>query len=581
MNKGYKNSAIQELRDQQVRYAPREKKIEQADRAESLLHELKDAELYSYQEICSRIIEFKTEFYPELMMSGESLRDDLRLLVEDLTRSAAVPHESIPQKVWSIEDLAEHFQVSPKTISRWREKGLISRVYVFEGKKRIAFLDSSVSEFVRRNPQRIKKGTEFNRLGEDEKNEIILNARRLAASGANPTEVAKRFARHFNRSPETIRNILKSFDQANPDIAIFPSRTSPLREETRTKVFQEFRSGEPVQNLAERYNRTPGSVYRILGQMRARRIAELPLDYIDNPDFSKYRASGKDSEILASMPPKEKPDTKSMKGVAKKGPSSIDFHEMNSDDAEPKGIPAYLLDLYGVPLLSAEQEMHLFRKMNYLKFLAASHRDALDHANPKRSLMDKIDSLYTLAIETKNDIVTANLRLVVSIAKKHVNVHSQLYELISDGNLALIRAVEKFDYARGNKFSTYASWAIMRNFARTIPNEKKYHERFHASGEVLIFESQPDERTDSLIEEQNQHEREVQIDRLMDMLDDREQSILTQRYGLGVKKETQSLRKVGDEMGITKERVRQIETRALAKLRKAAEDENLEIPGMD
>ena len=79
-------------------------------------------------------------------------------------------------------------------------------------------------------------------------------------------------------------------------------------------------------------------------------------------------------------------------------------------------------------------------------------------------------------------MVEANLRLVVSIAKRHVTPANDFFSLVSDGNISLIRAVEKFDYARGNKFSTYASWAIMKNFARSIPDEKHYRERYVTRG---------------------------------------------------------------------------------------------------
>ena len=95
---------------------------------------------------------------------------------------------------------------------------------------------------------------------------------------------------------------------------------------------------------------------------------------------------------------------------------------------------------------------------------------------------------------TKNQIIRSNLRLVVSIAKRHVGPADNFFELVSDGNMSLMRAVEKFDYARGNKFSTYASWAIMKNFARTIPDEHRYHDRFRTS-QPELFTSAEDDRT--------------------------------------------------------------------------------------
>src|SRR5262249_14679004 len=139
----------------------------------------------------------------------------------------------------------------------------------------------------------------------------------------------------------------------------------------------------------------------------------------------------------------------------------------------PAGLPPYLASLYGdAPLLSREQEAHLFRKMNYLKYRAAKLREALDPARARTADLDEYERLQGEALAVKNQIIRANLRLVVSIAKKRVGTTNNFFELVSDGNMSLIRAVEKFDFARGFKFSTYASWAIMKNFARSIPEEK-------------------------------------------------------------------------------------------------------------
>src|SRR5262249_20060827 len=130
----------------------------------------------------------------------------------------------------------------------------------------------------------------------------------------------------------------------------------------------------------------------------------------------------------------------------------------------PSGLPPYLASLYDAPLLSREQEIHLFRKMNYQKYRASKLRESLDPTRAKAADLDEIERLQKEALDAKNQIIRANLRLVVSIAKKHVGSSNDFFELVSDGNMSLIRAVEKFDQARGFKFSTYASWAIMNNF---------------------------------------------------------------------------------------------------------------------
>ncbi len=126
--------------------------------------------------------------------------------------------------------------------------------------------------------------------------------------------------------------------------------------------------------------------------------------------------------------------------------------------------------------------------------------------------------------------------------------------------MSLIRAVEKFDYSRGNKFSTYASWAIMKNFARTIPEENYRRDRF-VTGHEEMFEAAADNRTDEHEYESALKRMQEAVKGMLGRLDDRERRIIVSRYGLnGVNEQT--LEQLGKELGITKERVRQIESRA-------------------
>ena len=122
---------------------------------------------------------------------------------------------------------------------------------------------------------------------------------------------------------------------------------------------------------------------------------------------------------------------------------------------------------------------------------------------PKRRLMDRIENLYEESVATKNQIISANLRLVVSIAKRYIGPAEDFFELVSDGNLSLIRAVEKFDVSRGNRFSTYATWAIMKNFARTIPAVLRHRDRFRTSHSE-VFSTTEDLRADPYEQESAQ-----------------------------------------------------------------------------
>lgn len=553
MHTDYLNPVIRQLRDQQVRFAPRDKKIDQVDRAERLLGELDPQRTYTYEYLCFRITDYRPESYPHLKLSGSEASHDLRLFVEDVSDAANVAAEQAGERVLTVEELSKEFNVSTKTISRWRQLGLVSRRFMFDGRKRVGFLQSSIDRFVATNEDRVQRGARFSQLTDEERDTIVARGRRLAAAGACPAEVTKRLARKLGRSIETIRYTLKQFDQDHPDLAIFPENSGPLSEENKKKIYQQYKRGAGVDALAKRFCRTKTSIYRVVNEMRARRILELPLDFIPNDLFGKANA---EKQIFSDMP---------------------DSEESQRKARLPSGLPPYLASLYEVPLLSREQEYHLFRKFNYLKYKAGVLRSSLDPASAKSSVMDEIERLYDEAVATKNQIIRSNLRLVVSIAKRHVGPLDNFFELVSDGNMSLIRAVEKFDFARGNKFSTYASWAIMKNFARTIPDEHKRRDRFRTSQDEM-FQATEDARSDQYEQESWQSQREFQVGKILERLDEREQKIIISRFGLHRGHEPLTLKEVGAEMGVTKERVRQIEARALSKLREAAAEDRIELP---
>ena len=212
--------------------------------------------------------------------------------------------------------------------------------------------------------------------------------------------------------------------------------------------------------------------------------------------------------------------------------------------------------------------------MNFLKHKAYTLRTK---KRPSSTDLVKAKQLVDQAQLVKNRLVRANLRLVVSIAKKHVRPTNDFFELVSDGNMSLIRAVEKFDYDRGNKFSTYASWAIMKNFARTIPEEHTRRDRF-VTGQEAMFDAAADRRGDEG-EAESAHKRMRDIVKgMLGKLDPRERRIIVSRYGLDGNVE-QTLEQLGHELGVTKERIRQLETRAQLKLKKFATSEAMEFLG--
>jgi RNA polymerase primary sigma factor len=555
--------ALKQLTDQQVRFAPPGRRLEQLTRAERLLAETDPERQYPYQFVCFRITDYRPETLPATLISGTELQHDLGLFIAELAQSMpAIPVESVGEPVFTLEEFSKKLNVATKTINRWRKRGLIGIPILYNGRRQVGFLPSLVNPFLDANQIKVERGRRFSQLTEGERDEILRRARRMVqATGGTLTEISRRIAKRMGRSTETIRYTIKNFDREHPDQALFPTGTCPLDMETKQRIYDSYRRGITVDTLAKRFQRTRTSVYRVINETRAHRLLEEPLDYIFSEEFED---SNREPVILGPMPGEE------------------DFETARRKLKIPKDVPLELASLYEVPLLTKEQEQHQFRKMNYLKHKANKLRQKLelspgrvDSGRVRTQDLDRIEQLQDQANEIKEQLINCNMRLVVSIAKRHTSTTENVFELISDGNVSLIRAVEKFDYSRGNKFSTYASWAIMKNFARSIPEEKTRRERY-VTGHEQVFEAAQDNRTDEQECLASAEQASFKVNRLLEYLDPRERQIIRMRAGLDNDAGGMTLEKIGEKLGITKERVRQLNVRAMKKLRSLAEEQKEE-----
>jgi len=365
---------------------------------------------------------------------------------------------------------------------------------------------------------------------------------------ATLTEVSRRIARRLGRSPETVRYTIKNFDRLHPNQPLFPETAGPVQDDIKQVIYNTYRRGISIDALAQRFHRPQSAMLRIVNEMRAKQVLAQPLEYIYHESFDDPSVA---ADILAPMP------------------RADEYESQRRTMKVPKDAPAELASLYEVPLLGRDQEAHLFRQMNYLKYQAAQLREKAEARHVRPEELEEIEDLVKRANGIKDRLINCNLRLVVSIAKKRVGPGDNFFELLSDGNMSLIRAVEKFDYSRGNKFSTYASWAIMKNFARSIPDEKHLRERYQ-TGNEQFFDAAPDRRTNELEVVSTQDQTVRQVNRLLDQLPPREREIIRMRAGLDHYSEGMTLEEIGLQLGITKERVRQLNVRAMKSLQNLA-----------
>jgi RNA polymerase sigma factor (sigma-70 family) len=288
-------------------------------------------------------------------------------------------------------------------------------------------------------------------------------------------------------------------------------------------------------------------------RLRAERLLMIEIGYLYHRSFDE---PGVERKILRP------PSAQDEGARGRRAPSNADF---------------YLARLYEVPLLSQEVETHLFRKMNYLKFRADRLRQKLNPRTATVSQLDKIERLQAEAQETRNQIIEANLRLVFSLAKRYASVGSSAFdEFMGEGHVTLMRAVEKFDFSRGVKFSTYATWAVVNGCNALLKKQSSANRQAFCQSIDGVEDYIADHRV-TAGEERSVQELRRAVGELLLGLNSRERAIIEARFGFDLN-QSPTLKELGEGLGISKERVRQLQQRALEKLRTLAADHKMELP---
>jgi RNA polymerase primary sigma factor len=340
--------------------------------------------------------------------------------------------------------------------------------------------------------------------------------------------------------------------------------------------------------------------------------------------------------ILSEPPPAEaasEAEIEPFEAIAEEELGPLDFDLVNdagyqqaieTDDV----VGLYLKEAGRVPLLTAEEEVSLAKRMEAGEFAIDQLRQDGLRADERRELERVIED----ANDAQEHLVRANSRLVISVAKKYVGRGVQFLDLIQEGNIGLIRAARKFEYQRGHKFSTYATWWIRQAISRAVADQgrtirvpvhmgdqinrlrrvtlmltqefghdptmdelakamettpDKISTLIEISRRPISLETPTSEDEDSEIGEFVEDtsspspaaitETEMLHEHLaaaLNKLPPREAEILRLRYGL-VDGQTYTLEEVGKKIGVTRERVRQLEAQALARLRRSSSQQIL------
>jgi len=531
----------------QLAFTPHDARTLQLSAAENLLLEIDPLRAYPAEFIVYRITGYHPQTADQTLLTGLALQHDLGLLTEQVSDTLNLQAEASEQPVLSIDEVCQRFNVTSKTIQRWRRRGLAARrVICADGKRRVGFLLEIVERYLAKNRDQVDRAANFTQVTAEEHDNIISRARRLAVHcQCCVNEIARRIGRKLNRSPLTIVHILKRHDVEFPEDAIFRLAAQPIGEEDRGQIVKAYRRGTSIKTLAKRACRQRAAVYRVIVEDRLERLNKRKVKLIDDPLYHQPDAAAVIAQIAAPQ------------DVLEDAPRTEDVRV-------PRDLPPYLRELYRTPLLSAARERALFLKMNFHKFQFIAARRRLEPQFARIRNLLELEAIRRDIVETKNQIVQANLRLVVSVARKHVRPGLGLMELISEGNITLLRAVDAFDTHRGNRFSTYVTLSLMKEYARSVPQMLGLTRPEKLCDEATLA-GVPDRHSDAGVAGLLHRD---QVQQLMTRLDQREREVLLAHYGLrdGV---AATYEQVGQMLKLPKQRVRQIELRAIAKLRNA------------
>jgi len=275
---------------------------------------------------------------------------------------------------------------------------------------------------------------------------------------------------------------------------------------------------------------------------RAERLCRAEIDFIPNRGFAAEGLQARDI-VLAVLP--------------------------TGSNVAPRDLPPHLRRMCETNLLSHEHEATLFREMNLLKFQANAMRSRLNPAAATEEELAAIESRITQAQAIRDHIIGANMRLVMSIVKKFITPQHSFDEMLSDGIVTLMQAVEKFDYDQGFRFSTYAYRSIARTAYRKVTSARAEQARFTRDAEGWACEQESSQSSSSMTDQVWSKLRELMA-LMLQKLDRREQFIIRSRYALGAHRSTQSFQYLADKLGVSKERARQLERRAVGKLQSMA-----------
>jgi RNA polymerase primary sigma factor len=385
----------------ELRFAPREALLRDLGRAEALAGEVEPETAYPLDWVVFRVTGYRPDVKETPLVSGAELLGDLSALVERLSDAAGLKEEELGGPSEGADELAARWNVSRKTLDRWRRQGLIARrVQDGRGGARLRVMAAAAEAFAARHGTLIERAAGFSRIDRETESRIVRRARRYHdLLGCSLNQAADRLAVKFGRSREAVRQLLLRHDAETARRGETPTfdERGALPERTQRAIERAWRRGIEPGEMVRRYHRTRGGIHRIVNEQRLRRLRGLDLGR------TAPGAAGLDDgalrELLAADP---------------------------AQTLDPQPAPVELVELLGlmrarvVPI--GVEERARARAEHALRARAGRTIAAISGGFPEAGLLDRAETDLRWAAALRAALARTQLRLVVETLESSLSV---------------------------------------------------------------------------------------------------------------------------------------------------------------
>ncbi|QDU33675.1 Helix-turn-helix domain of resolvase [Poriferisphaera corsica] len=474
-NKGFLCRELETL-NRQLLYAPAKQRKLQYQRAEKLHDQIVDEQYYPLDFVVYRLTDSRVGHDDEVLLIGEAIKPDLRLMIDAITRSLELDGNEDTKPVVLISDLADRFNVSTKTVMRWRKEGLRWRqVRLTKGKKRqIVFTEKAIENFQKQNKNRIHHAAHFQRHDEQIHMQVIELAKshRLSNPDLSFNRIAVHVSRELDLANETVRQIIRKHDDKAEKNAVFITKDKGIKAKEKQRIMRMHVWGIKTQKIANRYNRSLSTIYRIINEVKYRLISDINIDYLMLNVFDRD-----DAETVIRRQSIEEIVSQLNQGKV----TRLDWPSLPND----------LLVFLEQPRISDQIIRSLFVRYNYVKFKANHVRSQIDANNPRAYELKEFDQYLHEGIQIHSLLMRYFQSYIGSTVKLHLPDYQEaplwlIVRLLLCASACLSDTLRSYNPSRSSRFSTLLKNYLMKELIKEQQSLRESKAVKRENSDVLI-----------------------------------------------------------------------------------------------